>query len=341
MRALTARSSQSAEHRKRVKARERERRGCAGLQWAVPVGRAAIFRVDGRPGPRTKCARVREVGRVFAGIDDAGEGRQFAGHQIARLARPRNRPGRPDGDDPAMTAPWRVPLLEARRQCVASMSEAERADMRAGQAAARIRSQERKEAARDLMRRILALHNDGASDGEIGKAVGMSARRVREFAAQRGVLITRSEGKVHRGLTIGSDREVFLRRLATDHKATPAKTIEELVAAVLEHDAAVARKVLGVRKGAACAQSVVVPVREAREALTKGRAARRRAREGDGQPATIGEARAALQEEIAARRAQQEDGRLATVEDFLSGAPGANFIMAASGGTSIPRRRPS
>jgi len=192
-----------------------------------------------------------------------------------------------------MTAPWRVPLLEARRQCVAAMSESERADMRAGQAAARIRSQERKEAARDLMRRILALHDDGHDAAAIGKVVKMSARRVRQFAARHGLLITRSEGNVRRAVTLGTDKEVFLRRLAADRKATPARTISELVALALEHDAAVARKVLGVRKGATCARRVVstkeasavplgeacaqtvVPVREAREEL----AARRRAQD--------------------------------------------------------------
>ena len=59
--------------------------------------------------------------------------------------------------------------------------------------------------------------------------------------------------------------------------------------------------------GEACAQTVV-PVREAHE-------------------------------ELAARRRAQDDVRPATIEDFLSGAPGANFLMAAS--TPTFRRRPS
>ena len=100
------------------------------------------------------------------------------------------------------------------------------------------------------MRQILAMHDDGEDDAAIGKAIGRSARRVREFAAKRGVLITRSEATVRRAVTIERDKEVFLRRLAADRKATPARTISELVALALEHDAAVARKVLGVRKGA-------------------------------------------------------------------------------------------
>jgi|SRR5208282_5972107 len=242
-----------------------------------------------------------------------------------------------------LPAPWRLKILDARRVVVDAMSDAEREEMKAGQAAARVRSTEKKAAKTDLMRKIVAMHDDGHDAHEIGKAVGLRERRVRDIAASHGVLITRSDAKVRRAIVLERDRETFLRRLAADHRTTPSQTIAELVAAVLEHDAAVARKVLGVRKRATCAQSVVpmIPVKEAREALSKGRPARRRPQPGDEQPATIGEARAALSKEIAARRAQQDDGRLATIEDFLGmAASNVPLEQASPNVPPLPRLTP-
>ena len=140
------------------------------------------------------------------------------------------------------------------------MSEAEREEMKAGQAAARLRAQTRKETARELTKRILALRDDGQSDVEIGKALGLSARRVREFASKRGILVSRAEGVVMRKVTLERDREIFLRRLAADYRSTPAQTMSELISLALEADAAQARRILGVKRGA-CAQSVVAPAK--------------------------------------------------------------------------------
>lgn len=170
------------------------------------------------------------------------------------------------------------------------MSPEDRAACLEAREAAQARSIAKKAARTEFMRRILAMHDDGEDAAAIGKAIGKSARRVCQFAAERGVLITRSDAKVRRAVTLERDREVFLRRLATDWKATPAQALSELVALALEGVAAVARRVLGVRKGAACAQHVVSPV------------------------IPIGKARATLNK----ARPQQDDVRPARTEDFLA-----------------------
>jgi hypothetical protein len=97
------------------------------------------------------------------------------------------------------------------------------------------------------MRRILAAYNSGMTADEIGAAIGMGGRSVREFAARRGVTVSRGERRF-RQITFDSGEEATLRAFAADFGAAPTEALQAIVRAALESDAHPARRLLCVRR---------------------------------------------------------------------------------------------
>jgi RNA polymerase sigma factor (sigma-70 family) len=100
----------------------------------------------------------------------------------------------------------------------------------------------------ERMRRILAAYNSGATADEIGETLGMGGRAVREFAARRGVTITRSTGRRFRLLVFDPGEEAVLRSFAADFGATPTEAAQAILEAALESDAHPARRMLCVKR---------------------------------------------------------------------------------------------
>jgi hypothetical protein len=141
---------------------------------------------------------------------------------------------------------WRSSLAAARRSAFAALPECEQEAAKAASEERRARSSARKRVMRDLARRIFTMADDGATAEEIGAAVDRSPRAVRALAAQRGVLVSRSCMTVRYAITVTIDRCEALRRLATDYKASPSETLEDLLTFALDEDAAIARRTLRV-----------------------------------------------------------------------------------------------
>jgi hypothetical protein len=99
----------------------------------------------------------------------------------------------------------------------------------------RDRSRARRRAMLDLSRQIFDLHDRGATNDGIAKAVDRTPRAVRAHAASRGVLVT---------ITLA--RRETLKRLALEYKASPAETLEDLVTFALSDHALIARRTLRV-----------------------------------------------------------------------------------------------
>ncbi len=64
------------------------------------------------------------------------------------------------------------------------------------------------------MRRILSAYNDGMTADEIGALIGIGGRSVREFAARRGVTISRGERRF-RQIAFDSREEAALSLVHT------------------------------------------------------------------------------------------------------------------------------
>jgi hypothetical protein len=98
----------------------------------------------------------------------------------------------------------------------------------------------------DLSRQVFDLHDRGATNDEIAKAVDRTPRAVRALAASRGVLISRSCTTARFAITVTLPRRETLRKLAFEYGASPAETLEDLVMFALSDHALIARRTLRV-----------------------------------------------------------------------------------------------
>jgi hypothetical protein len=152
-----------------------------------------------------------------------------------------------EGEDDDGSAGWVKAISTARREWWARLEPSVRAEAEAAVQAYRKVRRERARARIERMRRILSAYHAGSTADEIGQALGLGARGVREFAARRGVTVTRAERRV-RLLTFDAREEGTLRALAADFGATPTEVAQAILKAALESDAHPARRMLGVRR---------------------------------------------------------------------------------------------
>jgi hypothetical protein len=153
-----------------------------------------------------------------------------------------------DGKPPRERPGWLVKILAAKKAAFDALSDAEKAEAAAGQLALRERAKERRQAALELAQRIFGLHDTGHHAEEIAAQVGRHAISVVQFAASRGVFISRSARVAHRAVVFTREREEALRRMAADYGTAPVKALDDLLTFSLDDDAAVARRILHVRR---------------------------------------------------------------------------------------------
>jgi hypothetical protein len=153
----------------------------------------------------------------------------------------------PKGELPA----WRKAFRAAKEAALAEMPPEELTEYEAAQKAARVRAQHRRTIAAELTQRVVALLFDGMTGHEVAKAVGRPARSLVQFAASRGVFVSLSVLTVQRAVKLTMEREQALRKMAAEYGKTPAETLGELLAFALDDDAAIARRVLHVKRRAA------------------------------------------------------------------------------------------
>jgi hypothetical protein len=142
---------------------------------------------------------------------------------------------------------WIKTIAAARREWWARLDEAELDAAKAAIQAYRKTKREKAKQRIEQMRRILTAYNDGMTAEEIGALIGMGGRSVREFAARRGVTVSRGERRF-RQITFDWREEAALRAFAADFGATPSEAIQAIVRAALESDAHPARRLLCVRR---------------------------------------------------------------------------------------------
>ena len=142
---------------------------------------------------------------------------------------------------------WVRTIAAARREWWARLDEAECAAAKAAIQTYRKNKREKAKQRIEQMRRILTAYNDGMTAEEIGASIGMGGRSVREFAARRGVTVSRGERRF-RQITFDAGEEAALRAFAADFGATPSEAIQAIVRAALESDAHPARRLLCVRR---------------------------------------------------------------------------------------------
>ena len=142
---------------------------------------------------------------------------------------------------------WVRTIAAARREWWARLGEAECAAAKAAIQTYRRNKREKAKQRFEQMRRILTAYNDGMTAEEIGASIGMGGRSVREFAARRGVTVSRGERRF-RQITFDSGEEAALRAFAADFGSTPTEAVQAIVKAALESDAHPARRLLCVRR---------------------------------------------------------------------------------------------
>jgi t-SNARE complex subunit (syntaxin) len=81
---------------------------------------------------------------------------------------------------------WAKSIAAARKEWWARLADGERAEARAAIQSYRRTKREKAKQRIERMRRILAAYNSGMTADEIGAAIGMGGKSVREFAARRG-----------------------------------------------------------------------------------------------------------------------------------------------------------
>ena len=147
-----------------------------------------------------------------------------------------------------MTGSWLVAVLEAKRAALDALSPEDREEARLAQIAARARAAQRKEKSRALAALVFKLLHDGRSVFEIAAVVGRAPTSVRQFAKSRGIAISNGAQKVLYGVSVGVDQKDALARMAADYGTTPAEALGDLVTFALNDDAAIARRILHVRR---------------------------------------------------------------------------------------------
>jgi hypothetical protein len=142
---------------------------------------------------------------------------------------------------------WVKTIGTARREWWARLSEAERAAHKAAIQTYRKNRRAKAKQRIEQMRRILAAYNDGLTSEEIGALIGVGGRSVRDFAARRGVTVSRGERRF-RQIAFEKREEAALKAFAADFGATPTEAVQAIVRAALESDAHPARRLLCVRR---------------------------------------------------------------------------------------------
>ena len=149
-----------------------------------------------------------------------------------------------------MTAPpherkhpsWLLKIIEAKRRAFDALSDEEKAAALDTQKERRQRARARRAQSLSLATQIFKLHDAGYTASEIADRVGRRPWAIIHFAASRGVFISR------RAVTVSRDREDALRRMAADYGKTAAEALDDLLTFSLDDDAAVARRVLRVKR---------------------------------------------------------------------------------------------
>jgi len=101
------------------------------------------------------------------------------------------------------------------------------------------------------MRRIVALYYSGLTAGEVGKAIGRTAHLVRNYAASRGVLVSRSETVVTYAVQMTVEHRATLRALAERHgMMNDVQMLEHLITSCLSGEGRIARYVTNNPDGA-------------------------------------------------------------------------------------------
>jgi hypothetical protein len=149
-------------------------------------------------------------------------------------ARPRELPG------------WLRKVVAAKSAAYDALSDAEKAEAVEDQRLCRERVRMRRAVSLALAKRIFGLHDAGHNAGEIAAIVGRRPISIVQFAAARGVSISRSTLVIHRAVQITKQREDALRRMANDYGTATNKALDDLLTFLLDDDAAVARRVLRV-----------------------------------------------------------------------------------------------
>ena len=153
-----------------------------------------------------------------------------------RLSPPRQFPG------------WLTKLAAAKRAALEALSAEERTEAAEDLKGRRERIKARRAASLALAQQIFALNDAGHTVFEIAAAVDRRPKTIIVLAAKRGVSISRSTEKVRRAVVLPRAREDALRRMADDYGTVPEKALDDLLTFALDDDAAVARRVLRVRR---------------------------------------------------------------------------------------------
>jgi len=146
---------------------------------------------------------------------------------------------------------WLRSIIEAKKAAAAALSDAEKAAQAEAQKERRERVGARRAAALARLRRIVTLYDDGHTLREIAKAVGRSPSTLLKFAGRRGVSLSSSTSTVHRAFLLSREQEDALRQLAADYGKGAHEALDELLKLGLDEDAALARRILHVKRRAA------------------------------------------------------------------------------------------
>jgi hypothetical protein len=141
---------------------------------------------------------------------------------------------------------WLLKIIEAKRRFDA-LSDAEKAAALDVQKERRQRVRAKRAASLSLATQIFKLHDAGHSADEIAAIVGRRPISIIQFAAKRGVFISRSALVARRAVMLSREREDALRRLADDYGTQAMEALADLLNFTLDEDAAVARRVLHVK----------------------------------------------------------------------------------------------
>jgi hypothetical protein len=141
---------------------------------------------------------------------------------------------------------WLVKVIAAKYAAFEALSDEEKAEAAEAQRLLRERARARRAASLALAQRIFSLHDTGHTAGEIAALVGRRSISIVQFAASRGVYISRSTLLTHRAVQLTKPREDALRRMAVDYGKAAHEALDDLLTFLLDDDAAVARRVLRV-----------------------------------------------------------------------------------------------
>jgi hypothetical protein len=159
------------------------------------------------------------------------------------MAQPREKRRR---NPPRKLPGWMEKVWSAKHAALATLSDEEKVEAEADRLAMRERARARRAASLALAQRIFGLHDAGHNAGEIAAIVGRRSISVVQFAASRGVYVSRSTLVIHRAVQLTKPREDALRRMAADYGKAAHEALDDLLTFLLDDDAAVARRILRV-----------------------------------------------------------------------------------------------